>query len=357
MEDRQAIAIAVQVNVPTLIWGSPGTGKTAFVVSLAEFLQRQLCTVMASVREPQDFAGLPIVDHANNQVVFALPEWAKSLKKNGILFLDEASTAPPAVQPPMLRLVHERKVGDNYYLGDDVAILAAANPPEQAAGGWDLAPPLANRFFHVDWDFSPIDWTHGFLAGWPMPALPKVPANWREKLPEARSLVASFINKQPSLALDVPSDESKASKAWPSPRSWDMTATLLAAALSVNASEELKTVLVAGCVGTGAAAAFVPWCKEQDLPDPEALLRDPKSLKLPSRGDRAYTVLASVISAVAAKNSPERWEAAARIIAIAGKDKQDVAAQGLISLVRIKPPSATPPNELGYLLTLFNAVR
>ena len=32
-----------------------------------------------------------------------------------------------------------------------IAIVAAANPPEQASDGWDLSAPLANRFVHLDW--------------------------------------------------------------------------------------------------------------------------------------------------------------------------------------------------------------
>lgn len=274
-----------------------------------------------------------------------------------MLFLDEASTAPPAVQPPMLRLVHERKVGDNFYLGDDVAIIAAANPPEQAAGGWDLAAPLANRFWHLDWDFDPIEWTHGFLAGFPPIDLPRLPENWKTFLPAARGLIAAFISKRPNLALDVPAEESKASRAWPSPRSWEMASVLLAAAMSISANDDIRALLVGGCVGTGAAAEFIPWCREMDLPDPEELLKNPRSVKLPSRGDRAYAVLASVVSAIASNNTKDRWEAGAVLIGIAGKQKQDIAAQGLISLARLKQNSYTAPPEIGYLLTLFNAVK
>src|SRR5205823_11964182 len=63
------------------------------------------------------------------------------------------STAPPAVQAAMLRIVLERVVGD-LELPPGVRVVAAANPPEQAADGWDLAPPLANRLVHLDW---PVD--------------------------------------------------------------------------------------------------------------------------------------------------------------------------------------------------------
>lgn len=57
---------------------------------------------------------------------------------------DEISTAPPAVQAALLRVVLERVVGD-LELPDGVAVIAAANPPEQAAGGWDLSATISRR--------------------------------------------------------------------------------------------------------------------------------------------------------------------------------------------------------------------
>src|SRR5207248_8810483 len=48
--------------------------------------------------------------------------------ERGLLFLDELTTAPPAVQAAMLRVVLERVVGD-VTLPPAVRVVAAANPP------------------------------------------------------------------------------------------------------------------------------------------------------------------------------------------------------------------------------------
>jgi MoxR-like ATPase len=68
--------------------------------------------------------------------------WARRLTDagHGLLFLDELTTAPPAVQAAMLRVVLERAVGD-VELPASVRIVAAANPAEQAADGWELTAP------------------------------------------------------------------------------------------------------------------------------------------------------------------------------------------------------------------------
>ena len=135
--------------------------------------------MIASIREPSDFAGLPIIDRGDGSrapsVVFAPPSWATALADagRGLAFFDEISTAPPAVQAAMLRVVLERTVGD-LTLPDDVSIVAAANPPDQAADGWDLSPPLANRFCHLDWPVDARTVAAGFAGGWPTPAPPSL---------------------------------------------------------------------------------------------------------------------------------------------------------------------------------------
>jgi len=135
-----------QIGIPVLLWGRPGVGKSSFLEGLdqADF---PVLTLIASIHDPTDFSGLPI--HKKGMVRYAIPEWVKKFEKQeeGLLFLDELTTAPPAVQAALLRVVLERKVGF-HTLPDKVRIVAAANPPNLMTGGWDLSPPLRNRFIH-----------------------------------------------------------------------------------------------------------------------------------------------------------------------------------------------------------------
>ena len=110
-------------------------------------------TVIGSLREPSDFAGLPVVH--DDGVRMEPPSWAKRLQVAGAgyLFLDELSTSPPAVQAAMLGVALERRIGD-LLLPRAVQVVAAANPPERAADGWDLTPaacqPLPSHRLHAD---------------------------------------------------------------------------------------------------------------------------------------------------------------------------------------------------------------
>ncbi|MGA5261990.1 VWA-like domain-containing protein [Streptomyces griseoincarnatus] len=97
----EALTLAVSADLPVLLWGEPGIGKTAALTQLAAALDLPLTTVIASVHEPSDFSGLPVVgdDPAEQGVPMAPPDWAVRLVRagRGLLFLDELSTAPPAV--------------------------------------------------------------------------------------------------------------------------------------------------------------------------------------------------------------------------------------------------------------------
>lgn len=340
-----ALSIAVQAGVPTLVWGAPGIGKTSMIRQLAESLQWPYEVVIASIREPSDFSGLPVIH--DGAVTLVPPAWARRLADAGcgILFLDEINSAPGAVQSALLRVVLERTVGD-LQLPPDIRILAAANPVEQAAGGWDLALPLANRFCHLEWDVNSERWIEGMLSGWGTHGSLLVPDQWAMQIPTTRALVASFIRHKPDVLLNVPATEATGSKGWPSPRSWETVSFLLAAVRAAGATDEVEHVLLKGCVGEGAAIAFLTWCNELDLPDPEVILANPKKFKLPKRGDKAFTVLTSVVAAVCGQLTPERWTAGWDVLAAAAQQNAvDIASLAAKQLALKARSEFLLPNE------------
>ncbi|MCP5024646.1 MAG: AAA domain-containing protein [Actinomycetia bacterium] len=347
-----ALGVAVAAGIPVLLWGAPGTGKSSAVRAMADAIGWPCEVVIASIREPTDFAGLPVV--VDDGIRFAPPTWATRLaaSERGVLFLDEISTAPPAVQAALLRVVLERVVGD-LSLPDSIAVVAAANPPDQAADGWDLSAPLANRFCHLDWDVEPSAVAEGLAGGFPDPVVPALPANWESRLPTTRAQVAAFLVVRPGLVSAPPTERAAAGRAWPSPRSWEMAARLLGAALVAEVPGPIRSALVTGCVGQGAGIEFLSWLDELDLPDPEAVLADPGSFDLPERGDRAYAVLTSVAAAVAANATRERWAAGWVVLGRAGETAPDVAAVAARILARCRPEGAVAPPQAAAFLPLL----
>ncbi|MEU9986869.1 MoxR family ATPase [Streptomyces sp. NPDC048045] len=310
----EALTLAVAADLPVLLWGEPGIGKTAALTQLSTALDLPLTTVIASVHEPSDFSGLPVVgdDPAEQGVPMAPPDWAVRLVRagRGLLFLDELSTAPPAVQAALLRLVLERRIGA-LRLPPGVRIVAAANPRSSAADGWELSPPLANRFVHLQWTHDQDVVVRGLGGTWPRATLPRLDA---QRLPEAvtfaRRAVCGFLSARPTLVHRLPGGESRRGGAWPSPRSWEMALHLIAFATSAGSSREVLSLLVRGTVGDGPGLELLASLDRLDLPDPETLLADPAGAVLPERGDLRQAVLDGVVDAVRRRPERARWDAA-----------------------------------------------
>jgi hypothetical protein len=349
----QELSIAMQARVPVLLWGSPGTGKTSQINALSKTLNRHVECVIASIREPADFGGLPVLDDTG--VYLHAPAWAHrlALAGDGILFIDEISTAAPATQAALLRVVLDRVVGD-LVLPASTSVVAAANPPSEAAGGWDLSPPMANRFCHLHCTLDPQSWVDGMMSGFSITEITALPIEWENKIPESRSLIASFIKHRPYLLLQLPVADAARGMAWPSPRSWDMAARLLAACKAIQADDGIIATLLSGCVGDGPALEFLAWQKTLDLPDPETLLANAEQFKMPERGDQAFAVLAAVVSVVTHKLTEKRWKAAWTILARAAEQGgKDIAAVACKTLVTQRKGMPLPVKELQEFVPLL----
>src|SRR5690348_3680594 len=219
---KAAVAIAVQAQLPPCLVGEPGGGKTAFIYELGRQLDLQVIAFYGSCRTPEDIGGYPL-SNVEQKTISLIPagEWQKRLleKGSGILFLDELSCLNGAMQAAVMALIHEGRAGDVLF-PKTVVRVAAMNPADQAAGGFDLAAPLANRMIHIPWSTDTQAVIQGFMDDWPSQNYPKLPQGWEIGKRGAAALVASFFKHRPHLCHAFPKEESKRAEPWPSPRSW-----------------------------------------------------------------------------------------------------------------------------------------
>ncbi|WP_316575454.1 AAA family ATPase [Nocardia canadensis] len=358
----EALTLAVAADLPVLLWGEPGIGKTAALTQLAESLDLPLTTVIASVHEPSDFSGLPILgdDPATDGVPMAPPDWAVKLVEagRGLLFLDELSTAPPAVQAALLRLVLERRIG-TLRLPPGVRIVAAANPRSSAADGWELSPPLANRFVHLQWTHDHEVVVRGLGGTWPRATLPRLaPEKLSEAVAFARRAVCELLAGRPKLVHQLPTTETRRGGAWPSPRSWEMVVRLIAFATAAGAARDVLSMLVRGTVGDGPGFELLTSIDRMDLPDPEVLLADPAVAALPDRGDLRQAVLDAVVAAVRRRPEKARWDAAWALLAGAvATGAPDLVVVPATTLATLRRDDWEIPASIEYLAATVSVSR
>lgn len=348
---RAALGVAISAGVPVILWGPPGEGKSRTVEAVAAALGRHSETVIGSIREASDFTGLP--ERSVDGVVLHAPRWAHRCAHadRAVLFLDELTTCSPPVQAAMLRVVLDREVGD-LRLPGTVSIVAAANPPDLAADGYDLSPPLANRFCHLWFQADLREWSSGLLDGWATAAaMPEVPASQECRLAWKRS-VADFLRARPSLFRQPDLDLQTGAGPWPSPRSWEMAAVLGASADAVNADDDVVLALTIGAVGAGAGIEFAAFRAHRAVVDCEELLADPTA-RIPAtlEPDQVHAAL-EALSVVVASRSDDAdaetvWGRAVEVALAAAEDHgDDVAAVAVGPLIRQRQPGWVLPEGL-----------
>lgn len=350
-EALQALGICISARIPVLLWGNPGEGKTAAVESAAQ-LGWHVETVIITHSEPSDFAGLPVL-RPDGTVELAPPGWAKRLADHqgrSIAFFDEFSTASPSLQAAALRPLTHYEVG-SIQLPDTVSFVAAANPADVAAAGWELAAPTASRFVHLDWGLPYEVFAEGLVTNrWPALPVYEEPLDHNRLLHEEEVLVAGFLRARESQLSVIPTTATDRGRAFPTPRTWHYAVRLSAFARAVGTTENVRRLLVAGCVGDSAAHEYLRWAAAQDLPDPDLLLNDPGSIDLGGmRADRVYVMLQSVLGAFFRRPTAERWVAAVEVCARAAEQTGiDPAVPAIRSLMRpgTRPDGAAVPSAI-----------
>ncbi len=284
------IGALLAADVPVLLWGSPGIGKTASIVATATEAGAHLEVLACGSLDSPDVVGY-LVPH-DGKLSQVPPPWAARLRAAldagtpAWVFFDEASCARPSVQAALLRVIQEREVAGLSLRG--CRVIAAANPAESAAdGGW-LAPAIAGRFAHVDVPAPPVqEWCNGLLRQWGL--------GWSRGGATGAASIAGWVQRQPK-ALMAPA-ERQDGRAWPSPRSWHAAARGLGSLADKGfpCRGAAAEAVVAACVGAPAASEWHAWMMACDLPDPEAMLAG--TATWPERGDQRLATATALVAA------------------------------------------------------------
>jgi hypothetical protein len=290
-------------GAPILFWGSPGIGKSGRVEQAGEAVGLQVETLYLSTLQPEDLSGIPMPDGKGGvENVCSLPQIRELVAAGrGILFLDELTTARAAVQGAGLGVVYNRRIAGKRLPGG-IRVVGAANPPDEAAGGWEIAPPMANRLLHFDVKVPDADeWAAWLLSGANQEVIPIergesiVAERWNDVYAKIKGLGAGFIKKNRVQLFDLPKSGNKARhRGWRSPRSWEVGLRCMATAEALD-MKDLGVELLQASVGEGPTKEWLEWIAYANLPDPEEMLTHgwkPNKQRL----DVAYAAYGSAIS-------------------------------------------------------------
>ena len=369
MKLTKLISLIIQLGRPVHLIGEPGIGKTAFIQEIARKLDYHLETIIAANHEPSDITGLPAVAEIDGMPIaefLAIPMIRNILEKakEGIptlFFLDEISTAPPAMQAACLRLLHERMAG-SIELPASTLFALASNPTGTSAGVFMLTGAMANRMYHFNWKADAQIFQMGMIQGFDKAEILMTPNNWEQFKPEARTIIASYIGVNETQLLKQPKESSNQAGPWPSPRTWEIASEGLAAILALNLSEdeinETLLPLFSAIVGEGTALEFMAWYDHRDLKKPQEYLKDPDKIKLPERSDQIFATLNSIVSYLINKENIKRpeWKAAWTILGrVAENGQADFAAIPARLLVRNRPKGFQVPPAIAKFIPALSA--
>lgn len=234
-----------EVDVPMMIFGPPGIGKSEQVWQSADE-DDGIIDLRLNSLESIDLRGLPVIKRDSNKnpvaVEWVRPEFlpgdegvkiGKKVYNKGILFLDELNTAQPSVQNPALQLVLDRKIG-SHHLGKGWYIVAACNRAEDRAHVVPMSAALLDRFAIYDYSPDHQTWTKWAIQN------------------DVHPDVIGFISFSPSSLMSPRKDEYSPSA---NPRSWCYVSKRLKA-------KQKEISQIRACVGSQASefCAYLKVC-------------------------------------------------------------------------------------------------
>ena len=287
-------------HTPVMLWGPPGVGKSQMVAQIAERHQAPLIDIRLSQMEPSDLRGIPF--RSEDEVVWAIPAMLPSVKRHGeegILFLDEITSAPPSVSAAAYQLILDRKLGE-YEVPEGWAIIAAGNRQGDRGVTYSMPAPLANRFSHYEVEVNMDDWVHWAYAN-----------NIDER-------IIAFLRFRQDLLFDF--DPSHNPIAFPSPRSWEFAHRGLQ---KFDENHDLLTGALQACVGNAAGIELRAFIESLDqMPDLDAIVNG-EDIPAPKEIDLQYAVASALVGrAIRAKDTESAAGVHGNILNYAGKFPQ-----------------------------------
>jgi hypothetical protein len=232
----------------------PGVGKSQIIKQYAG--KRPFIDTRLSYASPIDLRGVPYRN--GNKCSFAEPAEYPT-EENSVWLLDEYSCAAKQTRNAALQLLLENRIGE-YHCPKGTFVCLAGNGMGDRANVERSGSAEVNRIVFINLRTDLDDWME-----WALPH-------------GIDPRIVAFLNFRKSSLHDFDPSTFDGSQAFASPRSWEAANDLL----QTEPSGSIRTALLTGTVGQGAAVEFDAFLKVYEkLPDFDDILKNPKEAKVP----------------------------------------------------------------------------
>ena len=271
----EMIAQYIKSRLVPMIEGPPGIGKSEIVKQVAKRYGLKVIDLRLSQCDPTDLLGFPNILGKKAGYVpmetFPIEDDPIPEGYNGwLIFLDEFSSAPPAVQAAAYKLVLDRMVGV-HRLHRNVAIVCAGNRETDNAIVHPMSTALQSRLAHMELVVDALEW-----------------GEWAE-LNGIHHYITDYLKFKPGVIYTFQPDHTD--KTYACPRTWEFASRLM----HNNEGDENLLELLSGVLSEGVAREFLTYCKVyESLPKREQLLNSPETIPVPKEPSILYALSGTV---------------------------------------------------------------
>lgn len=268
----------------TFLRGKSGIGKSDVLFQASEILAqhiddwRGVIDLRLAQMDPTDVRGVPYVE--NGVTHWARPDFFPT-EGSGILFLDEITSAPPAVQAVAYQLTLSPQ---DFGIPDTWMVVAAGNRKTDRGVTFNLAAPLQNRMCDIEVDTTLDDFVDYAVTK------------------DIRPEILSFLRDRPDMLHKFEGGNNI--QAFPSPRSWFAVSDVMDLDLPLQDRVEL----IRGDVGDEASVSFEAHLRVwEQMPRIDDILEG-KDVAVPTKLDVTYCVAMGLAMRVSGENMDNAWK-------------------------------------------------
>ena len=294
----QAVAMItafIRAHLVPMLVGSPGSGKSQIVHQIAADYKLKVIDVRLAQCDPTDICGFPMVkgNKAGYVPMDTFPVEGDKIPEgyNGwLVFLDEFSSASPAVQAASYKLVLDRMVG-NHPLHKNVAIVCAGNLETDNAIVQPMSTALQSRLVHMELVVDAKEW-----ADWAATA-------------GIDHRITSYINFKPGNLYTFQPDHTDVTYA--SPRTWEFANRVMQV---VDLDSPHLLPMLAGTISEGVAREFLSFCRNfANLPKISEILQSPDTITIPREPSILFALTGALSHNASADNMDQLMKFIARL--------------------------------------------